>query len=259
MSDSKPLDVCEEELANAPVDQDRDESDSVQHAMVPADELGEQNPAVQSEVQQAGAEGDADVDLKEVAEGSLVEQIGELQQEAEDQRAEGSLQDASVLQQDALSDSSLQDGAEAEAAEHGPASIGHVVEAEQGGEPAETPGVGTAFQLDNATGASSIHRTAAEQFSGAAGGSYSAHEQLVPGALDSALANPELDPDHPLLARAQKALSKQLLAIKDRLEAEVREKAIALQVCQPPFGLACFEPAQEEKLCGWQKPFSYVA
>ena len=49
-------------------------------------------------------------------------------------------------------------------------------------------------------------------------------------AYAAALANPEMHPDHPLLARAQRSLAKQLLAIKYRLEAEVREKAVALQV-----------------------------
>ncbi|KAA6423115.1 MAG: hypothetical protein FRX49_07102 [Trebouxia sp. A1-2] len=54
-------------------------------------------------------------------------------------------------------------------------------------------------------------------------------EQEVPAAYAAALSNPELDPDHPLLARAQNALAKQLLAIKYRLESDVREKAVALQ------------------------------
>lgn len=49
--------------------------------------------------------------------------------------------------------------------------------------------------------------------------------------MQAALSNPELDPDHPLLQRAQKALEKQLLATKYRLESEVREKSVALQVC----------------------------
>ncbi|DBA91706.1 TPA: hypothetical protein ACH3X1_003305 [Trebouxia sp. C0004] len=54
-------------------------------------------------------------------------------------------------------------------------------------------------------------------------------QQDVPAAYAAALSNPELDPDHPLLARAQNALAKQLLAIKYRLESDVREKAVALQ------------------------------
>ena len=58
-------------------------------------------------------------------------------------------------------------------------------------------------------------------------------ERDVPAAYAAALSNPELDPDHPLLARAQNALAKQLLAIKYRLESDVREKAVALQVPQP--------------------------
>ncbi len=58
-------------------------------------------------------------------------------------------------------------------------------------------------------------------------------QQDVPAAYAAALSNPELDPDHPLLARAQNALAKQLLAIKYRLESDVREKAVALQVSQP--------------------------
>ena len=58
-------------------------------------------------------------------------------------------------------------------------------------------------------------------------------EQEVPAAYAAALSNPELDPDHPLLARAQNALAKQLLAIKYRLESDVREKAVALQVPRP--------------------------
>ena len=232
MSDSQPSDLREEELATAPVDQAQEKSDPMEHEMVPTDELGEPDPAVQNEVQQAGAEGEADIE-KEVAEGPLAEKNEEVQQEVEDERAEGilNLQDASTLQQDAQPDSSPQNVAEDEAAEHGSASIDPVVETEQGGEPAPTPPVSPGFQLDNAAGASAGHIMAAEQFSSAAGGSYPAQEQLAPGALASALANPELDPDHPLLARAQKALGKQLLAIKDRLEAEVREKAVALQVC----------------------------
>ena len=60
-------------------------------------------------------------------------------------------------------------------------------------------------------------------------------EQDVPAAYAAALSNPELDPDHPLLARAQNALAKQLLAIKYRLESDVREKAVALQVPQPVY------------------------
>ena len=52
-------------------------------------------------------------------------------------------------------------------------------------------------------------------------------------AIQAALSNPELDPDHPLLQRAQKALEKQLLATKYRLESEVREKSVALQVRFP--------------------------
>ncbi len=58
-------------------------------------------------------------------------------------------------------------------------------------------------------------------------------QQDVPAAYAAALSNPELDPDHPLLARAQNALAKQLLAIKYRLESDVREKAVTLQVSQP--------------------------
>lgn len=233
MSDSQPSDLRDEELANAPVDQDREELDPMEHAPAHAAELGDLNPAVQNEVQQDGAEVDADAE-KEVAEGPLAEQSEEVQQEAEDERAEGTLnlQDTSILQQDTQPGSSPQNGAEDAAAEHGSVSIDPALETEQDDEPAETPPDSPAFQLDNGTGASSGHTTAAEEFSSAAGGSYPAQEQLVPGALASALANPELDPDHPLLARAQKALSKQLLAIKDRLEAEVREKAVALQVCQ---------------------------
>ena len=234
MSDSPPSDTRGEELTDATVQQERDDSGSMRPAASPADEVGELHPAVQSEVQQAGAEGIVRDNVEEVAEGRLDEQNQELQREVEDEPAEGThhLQDASNMQQDVPPDSSPQDSAEAEAAEYEPASIGHVVGTEQGGKPAETPPDITAYQLDNTIGGSSGHIMAAEQFSGAAGGSFSAQEQLVPGALASALANPELDPDHPLLARAQKALSKQLLAIKDRLEAEVREKAIALQVCQ---------------------------
>lgn len=57
-------------------------------------------------------------------------------------------------------------------------------------------------------------------------------EDEVPAAYAAALSNPELDPDHPLLARAQAALAKQLLGIKYRLESDVREKAVALQVPQ---------------------------
>ena len=52
----------------------------------------------------------------------------------------------------------------------------------------------------------------------------------APTAYAAALSNSEMDPDHPLLARAQNAVGKQLLAIKYRLESEVREKAVALQV-----------------------------
>lgn len=39
-----------------------------------------------------------------------------------------------------------------------------------------------------------------------------------------------LHPDHPLLARAQEALKKQLLANKMRIEGELREKQNALKV-----------------------------
>lgn len=39
-----------------------------------------------------------------------------------------------------------------------------------------------------------------------------------------------LHPDHPLLARAQEALKKQLLANKKRLEDELREKNNAVKV-----------------------------
>ena len=56
----------------------------------------------------------------------------------------------------------------------------------------------------------------------------------APTAYVAALSNSEMDPDHPLLARAQNALGKQLLAIKYRLESEVREKAVALQVIHAP-------------------------
>ena len=62
-------------------------------------------------------------------------------------------------------------------------------------------------------------------------------------AIQAALSNPEMDPDHPLLQRAQKALEKQLLATKYRLESEVREKSIALQVCPQPLPAATgFKP-----------------
>ena len=61
-------------------------------------------------------------------------------------------------------------------------------------------------------------------------------------AIQAALSNPELDPDHPLLQRAQKALEKQLLATKYRLESEVREKSIALQVCLVPNCMQCVCP-----------------
>ena len=66
------------------------------------------------------------------------------------------------------------------------------------------------------------HDAAAEQAANA--------EDGIPAAYAAALSNPELDPDHPLLARAQAALAKQLLGIKYRLESDVREKAVALQV-----------------------------
>ena len=61
-------------------------------------------------------------------------------------------------------------------------------------------------------------------------------------AIQAALSNPELDPDHPLLQRAQKALEKQLLASKYRLESEVREKSIALQVCFAHDRMQCVCP-----------------
>lgn len=63
-------------------------------------------------------------------------------------------------------------------------------------------------------------------------------------AIQAALSNPEMDPDHPLLQRAQKALEKQLLATKYRLESEVREKSIALQVCPQPLPSAAGTHAQ---------------
>ena len=244
MSDSQPSDLPEEELASAPVGLETEASDSVEDATTgPVDESGELNPAVQSDVQQAGAEGEAPGNRGADAEGLPVEHTEGLQQEAEVERPGGTLnvQDASSsVQQDVPPDSSLA-GAANEATEYVSASIDPTVEAEQDGDAAEMPLESDAFQLDS-TGASSRHTTDAEQFSSAAGGSYAAQQQLVPGALASALANPELDPDHPLLARAQKALSKQLLAIKDQLEAEVREKAVALQVCQA--SVPCSKPAQ---------------
>jgi hypothetical protein len=46
---------------------------------------------------------------------------------------------------------------------------------------------------------------------------------------DSALGTVGLPPDHPLLARAQEALKKQLVANKTRLEDELREKQNALK------------------------------
>lgn len=235
MSDSQPSDLPEEELASAPVGLGAEAPDAVEDAATePVDELGELNSAVQSDVQQAGAEGEAAGSREADVDGLSDEHTEGLQQQVEVERAEGTLnvQDASSMQQDAPPDSSP-NGAANEATEYVSASFDPAAEAEQGEDIAETPLERAAFQL-HTTGASSGQTTDAEQFSSAAGGSYAAQQQLVPGALASALANPELDPDHPLLARAQKALSKQLLAIKVQLEAEVREKAVALQVCQAP-------------------------
>ena len=48
-----------------------------------------------------------------------------------------------------------------------------------------------------------------------------------------------LHPDHPLLARAQEALKKQLLSNKMRIEGELREKQNALRVS--PFRLHTLE------------------
>ena len=48
-------------------------------------------------------------------------------------------------------------------------------------------------------------------------------------------ANGGLHPDHPLLARAQEALKKQLLANKKRIDDEVREKQNELKVRNPGF------------------------
>lgn len=231
MSDSQPSDLPPEELASAPLGLGAEAPDTVEDAITgPADEFGELNPAVQSDVQQADAEGEAAGNREADAERLPDDHTQGLQQEIEVERAEGTLnvQDASSVQQDAPDSSPV--GAAKEAVEYLSASIDPAVEAEQDGDAVEMPPESNAFQLDS-TGAPSGHTTDAEQFSSAAGGSYAAQQQLVPGALASALANPELDPDHPLLARAQKALSKQLLAIKDQLEAEVREKAVALQVC----------------------------
>lgn len=44
-----------------------------------------------------------------------------------------------------------------------------------------------------------------------------------------------LHPDHPLLARAQEALKRQLVANKMRVEGELREKQNALNVSRSPF------------------------
>lgn len=246
MSGSQPSDLPVEELASAPVGLGAEAPDAVEDATTgPFNEMGELTPAVQSDVQQAGAEEEAAGTREADAEGLPDEHTEGLQQEVEIDRADGILdvQAASSVQQGAPPDSSPDGGGAHEATEYVSAIGNPAVEAEQDGDATETPPESAAFYLD-ATAASSAN---AEQFSSAAGGSYSAQQQLVPGNLASALANPELDPDHPLLARAQKALSKQLLAIKDQLEAEVREKAVALQVCQSSF--PCFGPAPKEQIC----------
>lgn len=232
MSDSQSADR-EEELAKTAIGQEPEKSDSTEPASVPAHELEELIPDEQTG-EQATAEGEVEGNMQAEMEGLQAEQSQELQQDVEGQRAEGTLsfQDGSSVQQEAPPDSI---GAEDEAAEYVSASIDRVVETNEDAEPAEVLAGSTAFQSVTAADAP-LSLTDTELFSSnTAGWQPSAQQQLIPGALASALANPELDPDHPLLARAQKALSKQLLAIKDRLEAEVREKAVALQVCQDPW------------------------
>lgn len=226
MSDSQSTDVREEELINATVGLQPEDSDTAEPATLSDSGLPESTPDVQIEVQQAALEGDGDTQAN--AEGLEAEPSEDLHQ-GEQGQAEGTLnpQDASSVQQDTPLNVSQQNDAEDGAAEEMSASAGPAVETDQD---AYISG-STAVQASSAADDSSSVSADAELFSSAAGRQASAEEQQVSGTLAAALANPELDPDHPLLARAQKALGKQLLAIKERLEAEVREKAVALQVC----------------------------
>ncbi|KAL3137704.1 hypothetical protein ABBQ38_004974 [Trebouxia sp. C0009 RCD-2024] len=228
MSDSQPADVSEEELVNATVGDDPADPDTAEPATLPNSGLAESTHDVQSEVQQAAAEGEADENTAADAEDVEAERSEKLQQEDQVQGAAAvNPQDASSVQLDMPTAGSQQTDADVAAAEHMSASHGPT-ETEQD---AEVSGSASGQASSAADDSSSVDMND-ELFSTAAGRQPSAEQQLVPGFLASALANPELDPDHPLLARAQKALSKQLLAVKDRLEAEVREKANALQVLQ---------------------------
>lgn len=229
MSDSQPAEVREgeEELVNAAVGDDPADPDTAEPATLPNSEMPESNHDVQSEVQQAAAEGEADESTSADAEVVEAERSEEVQQADQGQGATTlNPQDASSVQLDMPTANGQQTDDEDAAAEHLSASTGPTAETDQD---AESSG-SAAGQASSAADDSSSVNTNAELFSSAAGRQPFAEQQLVSGVLASALANPELDPDHPLLARAQKALSKQLLAVKDRVEAEVREKANALQV-----------------------------
>ena len=204
-----------------------DSTDAASAQLSPTVKIEESNPAVQSNGQPVETEGDdsmqADANSPQYAASPIMQQI-------DDEGIEGVFapEDASTLQQDATT-ANLQHGAAQDESltEHATASPDPML---QEGQPAEAP-IGSTNFLANSVSNTPASLIEDEMLSNAAAWQESAEPQQMPGAHASALTNPELDPDHPLLRRAQDALGKQLLAIKYRLESEVREKAIALQVC----------------------------
>lgn len=236
MSDSQPTELREEERAEqaaadeAMVQDSRvDFTDSASAQVDPAGEVEESNPAIQSIEQPVETEAEADDSMQADADGPQGAVYAGMQQ-IDDEGAQDVFapEDASTLQQDATTASFQHGAAEDELVnERATASPAPILQEEQ---PAEVP-VDNANLQPNSVSDTPASLIEDEMLSNAAAWQASAETNQMPAAYAAALTNPELDPDHPLLRRAQDALGKQLLAIKYRLESEVREKAIALQVC----------------------------
>lgn len=218
--------------------EDEDYADSAALEPMPtephaADQPEEPNPDISTaDAESPTVAGDATDAKPEDAESS------DVQQAAEDERAaQTDSRLASSLQQDETVNGGPEDTADAQGSAHQP-SVADAPASQQLAEDwlpiTDTADAYAAAQADSATEPLQTSGVEDEIPGSAASGLPPIAEDEFPAAYASALSNPELDPDHPLLARAQTALGKQLLAIKYRLESDVREKAVALQVLLRP-------------------------
>lgn len=218
--DAAEADGAAVQASESPVESS--EFNPLQTELQAADQPEDNNPDTDNASSRLSPENDDTADLTSQAVDDM-----ELQQDAEGEEAETSSHSPadSSPQQEVLDDSQ-QDNADVQAAADGPTAAAHWRTSTNdvpAGTSVDSYAAAPAGYLPGLLEANDLPR-------GAASGLSPAAETGTSEAYTVALSNPELDPDHPLLARAQDALGKQLLAIKYRLESDVREKSVALQV-----------------------------